>query len=280
MSTAQAAALDRAATESLLAFWVEAGVDVCLEDGPVDRLRPVGLAEPRLPGGDEPPTLPPLAVEAPAASAPAIDEGRAAADARQAARGAGDLAALTRAIATFEGCPLKTLGARQAVFCRGRGDAPLVIVGEGPGAEEDARGEPFVGRAGRLLDVMLRHAGLFERCFITNTVFWRPPGNRTPTQAEQQVCAPFLERAIEMVKPKLILTVGGSAAAAVLRAEDGILAARGRWREWVSTDGERRLPAMATLHPAFLLRQPEAKKKAWADLLAVAERLDRLDAAA
>jgi uracil-DNA glycosylase len=150
-----------------------------------------------------------------------------------------------------------------------------MVIGEGPGAEEDARGEPFVGRAGQLLDRMLKAAGLQERAFITNTVFWRPPGNRTPTPQEQAVCAPFVERAIALIKPKLILLVGGASAKSMLKREEGILSLRGRWFEWRSEDGAIEVPALPSLHPAFLLRQPAAKKKAWQDLLMLAERLDR-----
>jgi DNA polymerase len=150
-----------------------------------------------------------------------------------------------------------------------------MIVGEGPGAEEDAQGAPFVGRAGRLLDKMLVAAGLSERVFITNTVFWRPPGNRTPTPAEQMVCAPFVERAIALVRPRMLLLVGGASAKAMLKTEEGILSLRGRWSEWRAEEGDLQVPALPTLHPAFLLRQPAAKKRAWMDLLSLTERLDR-----
>ncbi|MBA3812631.1 MAG: uracil-DNA glycosylase, partial [Caulobacteraceae bacterium] len=170
-----------------------------------------------------------------------------------------------------------TQGARQAVFARGRPDAPVMIVGEAPGGEEDLRGEPFVGKAGQLLDRMIAAAGLEGRVFITNTVFWRPPGNRTPTLAEQQACAPFLERTIELVGPRILLLAGGAAAKAMLGQAEGILTLRGRWFEWRSSDGRLELPAMPTPHPAFLLRQPAAKKKAWSDLLTLVERLDRSD---
>ena len=163
------------------------------------------------------------------------------------------------------------------MFCRGDPAAPLMLVGEGPGAEEDQRGQPFVGRAGQLLDRMLDAAGLTGRVFITNTVFWRPPGNRTPTLHEQMICAPFVERAIALVKPQMLLLVGGASAKSMLKKDEGILALRGRWFEWRSNDGTVELPAMPTLHPAFLLRQPAAKKRAWSDLLTVAERLDRPD---
>ncbi|MDZ4371970.1 MAG: uracil-DNA glycosylase, partial [Phenylobacterium sp.] len=186
------------------------------------------------------------------------------------------LEALVAAIAGFEGCPLRYEGAAsKAVVFRGDPQAPLLVISEGPGAEEDARGEPFVGRAGKLLDRMLAAAGLEGRVLITNTVFWRPPGNRTPTPAEQAVCAPFVERIIQIVRPRMLLLAGGASAKSILKTEDGILSLRGRWFEWRSSDGALELPAMPTLHPAFLLRQPAAKKRAWNDLLTLTERLDR-----
>jgi uracil-DNA glycosylase family 4 len=200
------------------------------------------------------------------------------AQAQAAAAQAQDIEALAAAIAAFEGCPLRFEGAaRQSVFHRGDPKAPVMVIGEGPGAEEDLQGAPFVGRAGKLLDKMLAAAGLAERAFITNTVFWRPPGNRTPTPAEQLVCAPFVERAIALVKPQILLLAGGASAKAMLKKDEGILSLRGRWFEWRSADGTLELPAMPTLHPAFLLRQPAAKKRAWVDLLTLAERLDRPD---
>jgi len=150
-----------------------------------------------------------------------------------------------------------------------------MVIGEAPGADEDIQGAPFVGRAGQLLDRMFAAAGLSERVFISNTVFWRPPGNRTPTPAEQALCAPFLERAIALVAPRALLLVGGASAKAMLRRPEGILALRGRWFEWRSDDGALEVPALPTLHPAFLLRQPVAKRKSWEDLLILAERLDR-----
>jgi len=252
--------------ESLLAFWAGAGVDVCLLDAPVDRL--AQSARPK-------PPPPALAASRPAAAAPAPELAAALADARQLAAEAADLPALAAAIAAFEGCGLRYEGARQAVFSRGPADAPIMIIGEGPGADEDAQGQPFVGRAGQLLDRMLAAAGLTDRVFITNTVFWRPPGNRTPSPAEQMVCAPFVERAIALVAPKMLMLVGGAAAKSLLGQSEGILALRGRWFDWRSSDGGLSLPALPTLHPAFLLRQPAAKKRAWADLLTLTERLDR-----
>ena len=264
----QAAAIDRTA-ESLLAFWAEAGVDAMLLDAPIDRIEAGKFIAPK------PPEKKPLLV-APVRPG-ALDVDGAVAQARHVAAEAQDLEALKAAIAAFDGCPLKLEGARQSVFARGAPDAPLMVIGEGPGPEEDARGEPFVGQAGQMLDRMLGAAGLTDRVFITNTVFWRPPGNRTPSPQEQAICAPFLERAIELVAPKMLLVLGAPAAKSVLKRDEGILSLRGRWFEWRSESGKLELPVMPTLHPAFLLRQPGAKKKAWADLLTLTERLDRPD---
>lgn len=261
-----------ATAESLLAFWAEAGVDAMLVDEPFDRIE----------AGQIVPPAPPARKAASAATtgqrsaAASIDVSAQVAQAQQMAANATDLESLKAAIEAFDGCPLKFEGAaRQSVFYRGATDAPLMVIGEGPGQEEDVRGEPFVGRAGQLLDRMLAAAGLTDRVFITNSVFWRPPGNRNPTPEEQAVCAPFLERAIALVSPKMLLLVGGPSTKAILKRDEGILALRGRWFEWRSADGSLELPAIPTLHPAFLLRQPAAKKKAWSDLATLTERLDR-----
>jgi uracil-DNA glycosylase len=258
---------DHRAIESLLGFWAEAGIDAVVLDAPIDRL----AERPRT----APQRVAPAAAKAPAAVAP--DVSSAIADARRMAADADDLAALAAAIAAFDGCGLKREGARQAVFSRGAADAPVMLIGEAPGAEEDMQGAPFVGRAGKLLDRMLAAAGLEGRVFITNTVFWRPPGNRNPTPQEQLVCAPFLERAIALVRPQMLVLAGGAAAKALLQRPEGILAMRGRWFDWSSNDGTLALPALPTLHPAFLLRQPAAKKRAWTDLMLLAERLDRAE---
>ncbi|USQ98158.1 uracil-DNA glycosylase [Caulobacter sp. RL271] len=265
-------AVDQRAVESLLAFWADAGVEASYADAPIDRLAE-GAA--MLRAKSQPPPAP-VPIARPAATR-GPDVGSAVAMAKAAAAACHDLESLAAAIAAFDGCPLKTQGAKQAVFSRGVGDAPLMIIGEGPGADEDAQGQPFVGRAGKLLDRMLKAAGLEGRVFITNTVFWRPPGNRTPTPQEQATCAPFVERAIALVKPKMLMLAGGASAKSILKREEGILSMRGRWFEWISDDGSIELPAMPTLHPAFLLRTPAQKKKAWQDLLTLTERLDRPD---
>jgi len=257
--------------ESLLAFWADGGVDAMLLDDAVDRIAAGRIA---------PPPPPVVHRAQPASAARAVgpaqaDISAAVAQAQALAAAAQDLEALAAAIAAFDGCALKFEGASQSVFCRGDPAAPVMVIGEGPGQEEDQRGQPFVGRAGQLLDRMLAAAGLTDRVFITNTVFWRPPGNRTPTPAEQAVCAPFLQRAIALVQPRLLLLVGGASANAMLATNEGILKLSGRWHEWRSADGALEIPAMPTLHPAFLLRQPTAKKRAWSDLLTLEERLDR-----
>ncbi len=269
--SAAAEPFDAAVAESLLAFWADAGVDAMLLDEAIDRIEAGKFVAPPRPA---PPAL--AAVASTPTRAPAgADFGAAVAQAQAMAAAAQDLDALAAAIAAFEGCPLRYEGATKAVVFRGDPKAPLVVIGEGPGGDEDAQGLPFVGRAGKLLDRMLAAAGLTDRVLITNTVFWRPPGNRTPTPAEQAICAPFLERIIQLVQPKMLLLAGGASAKSMLKREEGILSLRGRWFEWRAADGSLELPAMPTLHPAFLLRQPGAKKKAWIDLLTLTERLDR-----
>ena len=264
----------RQLAESLLAFWADGGVDAMLLDEAVDRIEAGRILPPARVAPAAP--TPPAPVGRPGAVQ--VDISAAVAQAQALAAAAPDLDALVAAIAGFEGCPLRYEGAAsQAVVYRGDPKAPLMVIGEGPGAEEDAQGQPFVGRAGKLLDRMLGAAGLTDRVLITNTVFWRPPGNRTPSPAEQAICAPFLERIIALVQPQMLLMVGAASAKSLLKQEDGILKLRGRWFEWRSADGSQELPALPTLHPAFLLRQPGAKKNAWRDLLTLTERLDRPD---
>ena len=187
--------------------------------------------------------------------------------ARQAAAEAKSLDDLGRLLAAFEGCTLKAT-AKSLCFYRGRPDARVMIIGEAPGREEDLAGKPFVGPAGQLLDRMLAAIGLGESdVHITNTVYWRPPGNRTPTPQEVLVCRPFLDRQIAIVAPDIIVTLGGPATKAILDVADGIMRVRGKWRS--VTFGERPIKVMATLHPAYLLRTPVAKRMAWRDLLAI-----------
>jgi DNA polymerase len=180
---------------------------------------------------------------------------------------AANLEELEALLRTFDGCPLKAT-AKNLCFYRGSPTARLMIIGEAPGRDEDLAGKPFVGRAGQLLDRMLAAIGLSEAdVHITNVVYWRPPGNRTPTPEEAEACRPFLARQIGLVAPDFILTLGGPSAKAILGVTDGILRLRGRWRE-IEVEG-RTIRVMPTLHPAYLLRQPDAKRQAWRDLLAL-----------
>ena len=260
------------ALESLLAFWAEAGVELSYEDEPVDRLaRGAARLAPRsaaVSASARPSPKAGLAAAMPSLSA-AVDQARVLAAA------ANDLSELEAAITAFDGCALKRQGASRVVFSRGNPQGPIMIIGEGPGADEDRQGMPFVGRAGNLLDKMLAAAGLPDQAFIINTVFWHAPGSRPPTAEEQAVCLPFVERAIALVNPSVLFLVGGASAKAMLKQGQGILSLRGRWFDWRSSDGALDVPAMPSLHPAFLLRQPAAKKNSWSDLLALAERLDR-----
>lgn len=269
------ASADIRVAESLLAFWAEGGVDSMLLETPQDRIAAGQVAVPARPA-----RAPVALAERQAPSTkPEPNTAAAVAKAREMAAAAQDLVALSGAIAEFDGCPLRFEGAAtRAVVYRGAVNAPVMVIGEGPGADEDAQGQPFVGRAGKLLDKMLSAAGVADQVLITNTVFWRPLGNRTPTHAEQSVCAPFLERMIALVQPKMLLLVGGASAKSLLNEDQGILALRGRWFTWRGSDGALELPALPTLHPAFLLRQPAAKKKAWVDLLALTKRLDPISA--
>jgi uracil-DNA glycosylase len=192
--------------------------------------------------------------------------------ARAQARGAVSLDELRSLLERFEGCGLKAT-ATNLCFYRGAARARVMVIGEAPGRDEDLAGQPFVGKAGELLDKMLAAIGLDESSVhITNVVYWRPPGNRTPTPQETQICQPFLERQIELVAPQIVLCVGGAAAKQVLDTAEGIMRLRGKWREVASAG--RAIRAMATLHPAYLLRTPAAKRMAWRDLMLVKTALD------
>jgi DNA polymerase len=183
------------------------------------------------------------------------------------------LAELEAMIKRFDGCALKRT-AKSLCFKRGRDDARLMLIGEAPGRDEDLRGKPFVGRAGKLLDRMLEAIGLFEdHVYITNTVYWRPPGNRTPTPAEVEACAPFLARQIELLSPQVLVLLGGAAAKNILGVTEGIMRLRGKWLSYRC--GGREIVTLATLHPAYLLRNPQDKRLAWRDLLMVKEALER-----
>ena len=196
-------------------------------------------------------------------------------DARKAAAGATNLSALRTAITNFDGCDLKA-SARNSVIFDGVDSSQVMIIGEAPGQDEDRIGKPFVGRSGKLLDRMFAAIGLSrsENLYITNTIYWRPPANRAPSPAELTICAPFLERQIELLQPKLIIPVGKSAAHALLRTSDGIMKLRGRPTLYSQTNLDAPLPCLPILHPAYLLRRPQDKALAWRDLLSIAKLCD------
>ncbi len=192
--------------------------------------------------------------------------------ARTLAARAKSLEDLRSALDSYEGCALRAT-AKNTCFYRGATRARLMIIGEAPGRDEDQEGRPFVGRAGQLLDRMLAAIGLNEELVhITNVVYWRPPGNRTPTLQETQSCRPFIERQVQFVEPELILLLGGAAAKNVLDVSDGIMRLRGKWKD--VNMGGRSLRALPTLHPAYLLRTPAAKRLAWRDLLSLKRTLE------
>jgi uracil-DNA glycosylase family 4 len=203
-------------------------------------------------------------------------DGEPAIHARSIAAGCRTLAELEAALASFDGCPLKETATRLC-FADGNPQAPLMLIGEAPGAEEDRQGKPFVGPSGQLLDRMLAAVGLDRTAvWITNLLFWRPPGNRPPTTTEVAICQPFLERQIELLAPRLILFLGGSAAKALLDVSEGVTKLRGRRFGYQPVGAPAPIPAFVTFHPAYLLRQPLHKRLVWRDLLTLKEELEQL----
>jgi len=193
---------------------------------------------------------------------------------RALAAGAKTLDELRAVMDAYDGCVLKKR-ATQLCFADGNGEAEIMLVGEGPGADEDRIGKPFVGRAGQLLDKMLAAIGLDRtKVFIANMVPWRPPGNREPTPEELALCTPFLHRQIELVAPKILVTLGNVPTQALFGTKSGITRMRGQWRT-IEVNGHA-MDAMPTLHPAYLLRQPAAKAQAWRDMLALKVTMRRL----
>ena len=253
----------------LLDFYAEAGVDALIGETPVDRF-----------SGAEPPAATPRAAQpapgpdfeirsASPAAPPPPDE--AAMAARAAAKGAQSLEELRAILDKFDGCALKAT-ATQLVFADGNPHARVMFVGEAPGRDEDIEGLPFVGRSGKLLDRMLAAIGLDRtKVYIANIVPWRPPGNRTPTPQESQICLPFILRQIELADPDVLVCLGGPSAQTLLGIKDGITKTRGRW--FTFDTGKREIRAMPTFHPAFLLRSPLQKRFAWRDFLAIKKAL-------
>ena len=263
-----------------LRWSIDAGADEAIGDAPVNRYAQEEPAPPESspkPARADAQIAPPS--PSPSTATPAVAESPPALDSRRIAQSANNLEALRAALENFDGCPLKKT-ATNMVFGDGDPNADVMIIGEAPGAEEDRKGAPFVGASGHLLGRMLAAIGLTrESVYITNVLFWRPPGNRNPTSAEVATCLPFVQRHIELVSPKVLVFVGGAAAKTLLDRTEGIMRLRGKWYEYqIPTDaGEAvSIPALAMLHPAYLLRTPAQKRLAWLDLLSLRAKLGEL----
>ena len=268
-----------------LRWQVEAGADEAVGEAPVNRYAvpergeaPAPNTAPNTAPTTETPA-PKAAPPAPAPELPGIPRAPAPGTPRNApglAAAAGSLDELRAALAGFDECPLKAT-ATNLVFGDGNPEAPIVLIGEAPGADEDRIGRPFVGRAGKLLDRMLAAIGRDRTsAYITNILFWRPPGNRQPTAGEIAACLPFVERHIELLAPEVLVFLGGTAAKTLLARNEGIMRLRGKWFDYSTPGLSRPVPAMATFHPAYLLRSPGQKRAAWQDLLAIKAKLDSL----
>ncbi|WP_422365131.1 uracil-DNA glycosylase [Pelagibius sp.] len=285
---------DNAAALAALQWLIDAGADEAIGALPCDRTAlPEKKAAKRSAPGSQQAADPSAAMAAPpgspAAASPSSPNpsprGRAAAnlasasetqaDAQRLAMAAGSVEDIRAALEEFEGCPLKATATNLCLY-DGNPEARMMIIGEAPGAQEDRQGKPFVGPAGQMLDRMLAAIGLDRsQVYITNLLYWRPPGNRNPTPAEIAACLPFLERQIELLSPRLLLLTGGMSAKTLLNRSEGILRLRGRWDDYRHPRRDQPIPALPTLHPAYLLRQPAQKREAWRDLLSFAEAMER-----
>jgi DNA polymerase len=283
------AVTDQQAAAVLLRWYLDAGVDLALAEDPQNRYALTAAAQDRAreeatrarPTANESrPPSPGVPRSAPPPT-PTDDEPISQAETLRAAAHlaaeAHSLEALRAALDAFHACALRRT-ATNTVFADGKPDHGVMVIGEAPGADEDRMGLPFVGVSGKLLDAMLASIGLDRRlAYITNVVPWRPPGNRKPTGDEVALCQPFLERHVELVRPRVILAVGGLAAQSLLARSEGITRLRGQWKDYASPGLSRPVPVLATFHPAYLLRTPAQKRLAWRDMRALRARLDALE---
>jgi uracil-DNA glycosylase len=270
----------------LLRWYVEMGVDEAVGEFPVDRTQPrptKSATEAARENAVQPPVRAGTTPAAPRHAAPAVPASRAlpaavaAPDVIARANAAATVDELARAVAEFEGCALRQT-ATNTVFADGNPAARLMLIGEAPGAEEDRIGKPFVGRSGQLLDRMLAAIGIDRTsAYITNVLYWRPPGNRKPTPAEIAACLPFVQRHIALVRPAVLALCGGTAASTLLATTEGSTKPHGRWFD-LTVDGlYRPVKTIATYHPSYLLRSPERKREAWRDLLTIQEELENIN---
>lgn len=296
MTMTSLAASDPLSLPALLQWYLDAGVDEAIGDQPLDRYllsqqitqaaqsarearqaeRTAGQTRPPMQAGGRPATQASDGLVRPTSVGLAAAPAQARETATHVAAGCKTLTELRAAVEAFDGCALKVT-ASTTVFADGNPAAPLMLIGEAPGRDEDRQGLPFVGESGQLLAKMMASIGYDRsRYYITNVLPWRPPGNRTPTDQEVATCLPFLTRHIELVQPKVILLLGGLPTKALFARPEGIMRQRGKWRAYESPGLSHPIPALATLHPAFLLRQPGQKRLAWRDLLEILKKLREL----
>jgi|SRR6185295_17412189 len=271
------AELSRDQSLSLLRWLIEAGADEAIIEQPINRFLPAKPVEVRREPAAASRNAPPVQTQSKkVAAAQAVSLSTAPGAARALAQSCTTLAELKTALSNFEGCELKRF-ATNTVFADGNPQGRIMLIGEAPGHDEDKQGLPFVGRAGKLLDRMLAEINLDRsKVYITNVLNWRPPQNREPTPEEAAICLPFLHRHIELADPLLLILLGAVSVRHVLGINEGITRVRGRWDLFQSAALKRSIPVMPTLHPAYLLRQPGAKRLAWRDLVAVAEKMKQL----
>lgn len=275
---------DPAELAAILRWYADMGVDLAIDAAPRDRFADCAAERAAAParqapisaeGARQAPNMPRLAAGPARVSDPAaaLSQEAAAKAAREAAQAARNLEELKAAVEAFEGCALKRTASR-TVFADGDPASRIMLIGEAPGAEEDREGLPFAGRAGQLLNRMLGSIGLERSAvYIANIVPWRPPGNRAPSAQEIAICLPFITRQIELVNPQVIVCLGAASAQALLNIS-GILRGRGQWRDYSLPSGTT-IPAMPTLHPAYLMRSPASKRHVWADLRQIRRALDQ-----
>ncbi|MCQ2735475.1 MAG: uracil-DNA glycosylase [Alphaproteobacteria bacterium] len=263
--------------QNILSWYITAGIETICGDEPYNALQKNETSENVGQTINMPKTVENIGKTnvRPATTLLAQENSAACANAKELCTKAQTLEDLKAIMENFTGCSLK-FSANSTVFGSGNPQAEIMLIGEAPGADEDRMGEPFVGRSGQLLNKMLAAISVKrEDCYITNVLPWRPPGNRTPTDAETAVCLPFLHRQIELIKPKIIFLLGASAANAVLGKADSISDMRGHFIEYTLPNGDS-IPTLAGYHPAFLLRSPAQKAKAWSDLMRLQRKLEDL----